>query len=92
MNPQEINLARKIENLCEDAATAEALRLALETMFSASNCAFEREMLSKMLEHLTTYESLSEDYIDMASEFLDMNPGPWLRRELEHYVYVKVCY
>ena len=92
MNPQEITLARKIENLCEDAATAEDLRLVLETMFQASNDAFEREMLDKMLELLTNYESLSEDYIDMASEFLDMNPGPWLRRELEHYVYVKVCY
>ena len=92
MNPQEINLARKIENLCEDATTAEDLRLALETMFQASNDAFEREMLDKMLEHLTNYEALDDIYIDMASDFMDMNPGPWLMRELEHYVYVKVCY
>ncbi len=92
MNPQEINLARKIENLCEDTLNAADLRLALETLFQASNCSFERKMLDRMLEHLTNYESLSEDYLDMASEFMDMNPGPWLKRELVHYVYVRVCY
>lgn len=92
MDPQEINLARKIENLCEDATTSDDLRLALETMFQASRCAFERKMLSSMLELLSSYESLDEDYLDMASEFMDMNPGPWLMRELKHYVYVRVCY
>lgn len=92
MNLQEINLARKIENLCEDVTNSDDLRLALETMFQASDHTDERKMLNKMLELLSNYEALSEDYLDMASEFLDMNPGPWLMRELKHYVYVRVCY